>query len=238
MWPWRGVARPCLTRCAAYFARRRRSSPAARKPQHGGTWYPSTRHYLNHAAKERLMPSQALALIVHPVRLRILQALVRRERTTHQIADALPDVPVSSLYRHLRLLLEGGYIEIASTRSVNGIEEKTYQLSDSKPALLADQDFEGLDKAGLQQVFSLLTGMILTSFHAYLDATPDPDWKRDRLSCAEFTFFATPDEYDALWTQVWDLLQSAEARPAAAGRVPRKIAIAGYPGVSDPSDSN
>ncbi|GIK28103.1 MAG: helix-turn-helix domain-containing protein [Chloroflexi bacterium] len=184
------------------------------------------------------MPSQALALIVHPVRLRILQALVRRERTTHQIADALPDVPVSSLYRHLRLLLEGGYIEIASTRSVNGIEEKTYQLSDSKPALLADQDFEGLDKAGLQQVFSLLTGMILTSFHAYLDATPDPDWKRDRLSCAEFTFFATPDEYDALWTQVWDLLQSAETRPAAAGRVPRKIAIAGYPGVSDPSDSN
>lgn len=104
--------------------------------------------------------------------------------------------------------------------------------------MLADQDFEGLDKAGLQQVFSLLTGMILTSFHAYLDATPDPDWKRDRLSCAEFTFFATPDEYDALWTQVWDLLQSAEARPAAAGRVPRKIAIAGYPGVSDPSDSN
>ncbi|MBK9125892.1 MAG: helix-turn-helix domain-containing protein [Chloroflexi bacterium] len=179
------------------------------------------------------MPSKALALIVHPVRLRIIQALVRRERTTHQIAEALPDVPVSSLYRYLRLLLEGGYIEIASTRSVNGIEEKTYRLSDSKPALLADHDFEGLDKAGLQQAFSLLTGMILTSFQAYLDATPDPDWKRDRLGCAEFTFLATPDEYDALWKQIWSLLQSAEAQSHTAGRVPRKVAIAGYPGVTD-----
>lgn len=183
------------------------------------------------------MPSKALALIVHPVRLRIIQALVRRERTTQKLAEALPDVPLSSLYRHLRLLLEGGYIEVASTRSVNGIEEKTYRLSDSKPALLADHDFKGLDKAGLQRAFSLLTGMILTSFQAYLDTTPDPDWQRDRLSCAEFTFFATPDEYDALWKQIWGLLQSAEAQPAAPGRVPRKIAIAGYPGVSDTEDA-
>jgi DNA-binding transcriptional ArsR family regulator len=182
------------------------------------------------------MPSKALALIVHPVRLRIIQSLVRRARTTHQIAAALPDVPVSSLYRHLRLLLEGGYIEIASTRSVNGIEEKTYQLRDSQPALLADHDFEGLDKTGLQQAFSLLTGMILTSFQAYLDATPDPDWKRDRLGCAEFTFFATPDEYDVLWKQIWGLLHSAETQPPAPGRVPRKVAVAGYPGVADPDD--
>lgn len=179
------------------------------------------------------MPSKALNLILHPVRLRIIQTLVRRERNTQHIAEALPDIPVSSLYRHLRLLLESGYIEIASTRSVNGIEEKTYRTSETKPPLLSDADFEGLTKDELAQAFSMLVGMILTSFQEYLDATPEPEWRRDRLGCAEFTFFATPDEYNKLWASVWTTLADAEKSPAAPGRLRRKVAVASYPGVQD-----
>ena len=54
------------------------------------------------------MPTKAVNLILHPVRLRIIQTLVRRERNTQHIADTLPDVPVSSLYRHIRMLLING----------------------------------------------------------------------------------------------------------------------------------
>ncbi len=179
------------------------------------------------------MPSKALNLILHPVRLRIIQTLVRRERNTQHIAEALPDVPVSSLYRHIRLLLESGYIEIASTRSVNGIEERTYRTSESKPPLLSDEDFKGLSKDELQQAFSMLVGMVLTSFQEYLDGTPLPDWKRDRLSCAEFTFFASPDEYQTIWSGIWNTLLDAEKVPAGSRRTRRKIAIAAYPGVQD-----
>lgn len=179
------------------------------------------------------MPTKAVNLILHPVRLRIIQTLVRRARNTQHIADALPDIPVSSLYRHIRMLLEAGYIEIASTRSVNGIEERTYRLSEVKPPLLTDQAFEGLTKDELQQAFSTLVGMILTSFNEYLDATPAPDWKRDRLSCAEFTFFATPEEYEAIRKTVWETLRQAEEAVAAPERSVRKIALASYPGVDD-----
>jgi DNA-binding transcriptional ArsR family regulator len=181
------------------------------------------------------VPSKALNLILHPVRLRIIQTLVRRERNTQHIAEALPDIPVSSLYRHIRLLLESGYIEVASTRSVNGIEERTYRTSESKPPLLSDEDFKGLSKDELQQAFSMLVGMILTSFQDYLDATPEPDWKRDRLSCAEFTFFATPDEFDGIWQNIWGSLMKAETVPQTSGRLKRKIALASYPGVVDRS---
>lgn len=179
------------------------------------------------------MPSNALNLILHPVRLRIIQTLVRRERNTQHIAEALPDVPVSSLYRHIRLLLEAGYIEVASTRSVNGIEERTYRTSESKPPLLSDEDFKGLSKDELQQAFSMLVGMILSSFQEYLDGTPQPDWERDRLSCAEFTFFASPDEYQTIWGGVWRTLTEAEHQPHAPGRLMRKVALAAYPGAED-----
>lgn len=179
------------------------------------------------------MPTKAVNLILHPVRLRIIQTLVRRERNTQHIAEAMPDVPVSSLYRHIRMLLEAGYIEIASTRSVNGIEERTYRISESKPPLLSDEEFRGLSKDELQQAFSMLVGMILTSFNEYLDATPEPDWKRDRLGCAEFTFFATPDEYTTIWKTVWQTLTDAERVPQSPDRLARKIAVASYPGIDD-----
>jgi DNA-binding transcriptional ArsR family regulator len=183
--------------------------------------------------KGTLVPTKAVNLILHPVRLRIIQTLVRRERNTQQIAEALPDVPVSSLYRHLRMLLEAEYIEIASTRSVNGIEERTYSISETKPPLLADEEFRGLSKDELQQAFSMLVGMIMTSFNEYLDGTPEPDWKRDRLGCAEFTFFATPDEYTTIWKTVWQTLSDAENVPRSADRLARKIALASYPGIDD-----
>lgn len=179
------------------------------------------------------MASKALNLILHPVRLRIIQALVRRERNTQHIAEALPDIPISSLYRHIRLLLEAGYIEVSSTRSVNGIEEKTYRTSESKPPLLSDEDFAGLKRDELQQAFSMLVGMILTSFQEYLDATPAPDWKRDRLGMAEFTFFASPDEFEALWSTVWQTLRAAENQEETPKRTKYKIALASYPGVVD-----
>ena len=56
------------------------------------------------------MPTHKAALVTHPLRARILTALLGRELTTQQIGALLPDVPLSSIYRHVRLLAEGGII--------------------------------------------------------------------------------------------------------------------------------
>jgi hypothetical protein len=39
-------------------------------------------------------------LVIHPVRIRIAGAVVARPMNTGQIAAALPDVPLATLYRH------------------------------------------------------------------------------------------------------------------------------------------
>ena len=63
-------------------------------------------------------------LIIHPVRLRIMQALTNQTLTTQEITDELGDVPKSSVYRHLKMLLDGGLIAVAETNLVKGIGEK------------------------------------------------------------------------------------------------------------------
>src|SRR5581483_2682823 len=57
---------------------------------------------------KREMPTTKAMLITHPVRARILTALMGRPLTTQQIAALLPDIPLPSLYRHVRTLVEGG----------------------------------------------------------------------------------------------------------------------------------
>jgi DNA-binding transcriptional ArsR family regulator len=59
---------------------------------------------------------ERIDLILHPVRFRILEKLVGERLTTAKIAGQLSDVPKSSIYRPIRLLLEEGMIAVDDTR--------------------------------------------------------------------------------------------------------------------------
>ena len=74
------------------------------------------------------MPSPKLDLILHPQRLRIIQTLAGGALTTQEIADRLPGVPKSSIYRQLKALLDGRIVSVVETRPVKGVEERVYQL--------------------------------------------------------------------------------------------------------------
>ena len=52
-------------------------------------------------------------LLLHPVRLRIVQAFLGdRALTTAELGTELPDVPPASLYRHVGVLVEGGVLAV------------------------------------------------------------------------------------------------------------------------------
>jgi DNA-binding transcriptional ArsR family regulator len=178
---------------------------------------------------------EQLDLILHPVRLRIITALERDPLTTQQITTALGDVPASSIYRHLRLLLEGNMIRVARIRQVKGIEEKVYELAMENP-LLAAGAFEGLGKQELSKYFSIFFGVALNNVNDYLEHSPDPQWTRDQLGFGEFTFYATREEFRHIWDTVWEMLLQAERNLPNEGRVKRKMTVAMYPGVVQPTD--
>ena len=68
-------------------------------------------------------------LLLHPVRLRIVEAFLGdRALTTSALAAELADVPAASLYRHVARLVNAGVLAVVAERRVRGALERTYVL--------------------------------------------------------------------------------------------------------------
>lgn len=67
-----------------------------------------------------------LKALADPLRVRILEALVERPRTTKQVAERLGEKP-TKLYHHVEALDKVGLIELHSTRPNRGTLEKYFQ---------------------------------------------------------------------------------------------------------------
>src|SRR3954463_11277591 len=68
-------------------------------------------------------------LLLHPVRLRVVQAFLGARTLTARVLRAeLPDVPAASLYRHVGVLAEAGVLAVVGERKVRGAAERSYRL--------------------------------------------------------------------------------------------------------------
>ena len=169
-------------------------------------------------------------LIMHPVRFRILQKMADETLTTQEIDERLPDVPKSSIYRHLKLLLDGEMIEVAETRLVNGIQEKAYRLA-QRPYLSAD-DVTRMTADDHLRTFTTYVMTLLQGFADYLATTGEtPDLLADRVGYTEVLFWANDAEMDrfqaALNEVILPFLQ--QERGDGNGRRRRKIALVSHP---------
>jgi DNA-binding HxlR family transcriptional regulator len=79
-------------------------------------------------------------LLLHPVRLRIVQAFLGdRALTTSQLRAELGDVPTASLYRHVARLVTHGVLSVVAERRVRGAVERTYVMRVAAARIGADQ---------------------------------------------------------------------------------------------------
>lgn len=85
------------------------------------------------------MPASQADLLLHPIRMRIILALVGRQMTAYQLAAALPDVPQATLYRHIGKLAQGGVLRVAEERPIRGTVEKVYTLVEGMARVTPEQ---------------------------------------------------------------------------------------------------
>ncbi len=181
------------------------------------------------------MDKSTIDLIIHPVRLRILGLLSRRRLTTQQICDTLTGTPCSSVYRHLRLLLDGGLVDVAETRLVNGIEEKVYALKIA-PRITDPADMTGLSHEEHLRYFTVFLTELLHGYADYLEHTPVVDMGADRVGFTTFAAYATVEEWDTVGTALNQALLALAPNPPGEGRVLRKIAVLSHPLPELPGD--
>jgi DNA-binding transcriptional ArsR family regulator len=167
-------------------------------------------------------------LVIHPVRLQILQALAEKPRTTQEIAEVLPTVSQPSLYRHLKMLLEGGMVVVVETRQVRGIQEKRYQLAQA-PHLSMD-DISSISKEQHLHYFNAYVASLLKGFADYLESSPEkPELLADQTGYTETAFYATSEEMDVFLQKLLEAIKVVATNPPAPGRRRRKLAIISHP---------
>ena len=168
-------------------------------------------------------------LILHPVRFRILETLVGETLTTQEIADRLPDTPKSSIYRHLRLLLNGGMVAVAGERPVRGVVEKTYRLD--RPFHLSPDDVANLTAEEHARYFRVFAMTLIQGFAAYARSADSEafDMLADRAGYTETFVFATTEEFDRFGAALNEALRPLLQNPPGEGRRKRKLAVITHP---------
>jgi DNA-binding transcriptional ArsR family regulator len=144
-------------------------------------------------------------LILHPVRYQILQSLYESRKTTQEIAEDMPSTPKSSIYRHLKVLLEAGLVQIVEIRQVNGIQEKVYQAGELPR--VKNEDMEGHTIDDYKRMAGAYFSAILKGFTEYLDRTPQPDLLKDKVGFTDTRFYASDEELENFRKQLNEILQ-------------------------------
>ena len=152
------------------------------------------------------MTKPARDLLLHPVRLRIVQTLLGRNLTPGGIQEQLSDVPPASLYRHINALEKGGLLEIVDRRPVRGGVERTYTVVDEAVSL-QQEDLEGATSSDLSRHFATFVGTLLTDFAAYLE-TSNLDLAADRVGFRQIPLWLTDAEFDELAAEFAEALRS------------------------------
>jgi len=133
-------------------------------------------------------------LILHPVRMRLLVALARRQLTAGQLSALLPDVPQATLYHHLGILTRAGLLRVVSARPVRGTVEKRYALADDT-AVLSAADLANASREDHLRYFTLFVASLLADFARYLQQDAPLDFLADGVGYHETPFYLSDEEF-------------------------------------------
>jgi DNA-binding transcriptional ArsR family regulator len=167
-------------------------------------------------------------LLLHSVRLRVVHALSGGQPlTTAQLCARMPDVSKVTVYRHIALLAEAGFLEVAGEQRVRGAVERTYRLRQDRPVI-------GADEAGAMTLddhrrgFAAAMAVLIAEFNAYLDReAADP--VADAVSYRQGTLWLSPDELAEMVDEMAGALRGRVGNKPAPGRAPYLLSAILFP---------
>jgi DNA-binding transcriptional ArsR family regulator len=169
-----------------------------------------------------------LDLLLHPVRLRIVYALSGdRVRTTADLCVSLPDVPKTTVYRHVALLVEGGVLEVVAEQRVRGAVERHYRLRRDRTPI-DNEAGVAMSRDDHRQGFAASMAALHAEFNAYLDR-PGADPFMDMVGYRQSIFWLSREELDELVRDIRALFAARLGNQPAPGRWPRLMSLIQFP---------
>ena len=169
-------------------------------------------------------------LILHPLRLRIMQAFLGgRALTTTQLRAELPDIPPASLYRHVARLVHGGVLAVTAERRIRGAVERSYVLREAAANRGVGAEFAALSREDHRRAFMAFVAELLAEFDRYL-ARDDVDPVRDGVSYRLTGLWLDDAELAVLQRALAGLFEPLLANGPESGRKRRILASILLPG--------
>lgn len=159
-------------------------------------------------------------LLLHPIRLRIVTAMTSGNQTPKELAQTLQDIPQTTLYRQINILIDGGFLQVVDEIPQRGTVERVLGLNVSPS--LNQKDLAGLSKEEYQQTFMIIMTSLLQEAINSLSNLP-ADEEIDLLGAGyqfnQIQLNLSDEEYQRLNHEISALmLSAAQNKPADTRR--------------------
>lgn len=161
-------------------------------------------------------------LLLHPVRLRVLQQLLGGEElTTGELAARLPEVPTATLYRHVARLADAGVLTVVRERAARGTAERTYAV-DLAAAQVGADELGAMSREEHLRAFTAFTAGLLGQFERYLERE-EVDPAQDGVGYRQAALWLSDTELDELVGELRAVVTRRMDNRPAPGRTRRTL---------------
>ncbi len=151
-------------------------------------------------------------IIIHPIRLRIMSLLRKKDLTAGELASKLVNVPQATLYRHIKKLETAGIIRITDSHPVRGALEKVYSLSNNTIGEFTLDDMKDFTVEDHERLFTAFTGSLNFGYYDFLSTLESFP---ERLALAGYhthTIELNPDDLPDFKTDFIALLEKYKSK--------------------------
>jgi len=161
-------------------------------------------------------------LLLHPVRLRIIQTFLGdRQLTTGQLGLEMTDVAPATLYRQVAILAQAGVLTVVDERRVRGTVERTYALSIAD-AQLSDDELSRMTPEDHRRAFMAFLAGVLADVDRYIDSG-DVDLQRDGAGYRTVGLWLSLDELTEMVAEIGAAVQARAGNGPGDGRTRRML---------------
>ena len=163
--------------------------------------------------------------MLNPVRMRIIHILATTPSiTVTEVSEKMSDIPRTTIYRHVKILLENDILTVVSEKKIRGSLERTLSLN-----IAEIKKHNTLENAS-QNVLSFLLKKY-TQFNNYF-LSDMVDTGKDQIFCNNTVLMLTDQEFDQFLIDLRDLLLKNNFE-YKEGRRARDISIISAPPESE-----
>jgi len=167
-------------------------------------------------------------LLLHPVRMRILQALFDADPlTTAQLRARIPDIAPATMYRQIATLVEAGVLEVAEERRVRGTTERSYRVR-KEEAVVDPAARAAMSREDHLRAFTTFAASLMGDFDRYL-AHENADPVADGVVYRQAAVWLTEEEFTAMVEEIEHAVVSRMGNDRTADRVRRVVSLVVVP---------